>query len=181
MRVVRLGGPKVRKARRNAADGHKGGDVFMFRDSSTAPLLNLRPSIKAVMDVLDAMIRYGISLARSVELTTQWDEILGVGPVNPIDLEDFQSAWGGGLGEFRRVTGDLHCGLSDFIHGVVVHLWDEAIGEWRNWLREDPFVQPCKWLRPDLVLRGPFLQCKPHLPPGGSGVFAGLARIDEEF
>ena len=93
----------------------------MFRDSSTAPLLNLRPSIKAVMDVLDAMIRYGISLARSVELTTQWDEILA--------LEDFQSAWGGGLGEFRRVTGDLHCGLSDFIHGVVVHLWDEAIGE----------------------------------------------------
>ena len=42
-------------------------------------------------------------------------------------------------------------------------------------------MQPCKWLRPDLVLRAPFLQCKPLLPPGGSGVFAGPARIDGEF
>ena len=34
MRVVRLGGPEVRKARKNAADSHEGGDVFMYRDSS---------------------------------------------------------------------------------------------------------------------------------------------------
>ena len=27
----------------------------------------------------------------------------------------------------------------------------------------------------------PFLQCQPHLTPGGSGVLADLARIDEEF
>ena len=33
MRVVRLGGPEVRKARKNAADAHKVGEVFMFRDS----------------------------------------------------------------------------------------------------------------------------------------------------
>ena len=32
-----------------------------------------------------------------------------------------------------------------------------------------------------LVLDAPFLQCKPHLAPGGSGVLADLARIDEEF
>ena len=50
----------------------------------------------------------GISLARSVELTAQWDEILRVGPVNPITLEDFQSARCGGLCEFRRVTGHFH-------------------------------------------------------------------------
>ena len=35
MRVVRLGGPKVRKARKNAADG----GVFMYCDSSAAPLM----------------------------------------------------------------------------------------------------------------------------------------------
>ena len=29
MRIVRLGGPKVRKARKNAADAHEGGDVFI--------------------------------------------------------------------------------------------------------------------------------------------------------
>ena len=48
----------------------------MYRDSSAALLLDLRRSIEAVVDVLDAMIRDGISLARSVELTAQWDEIL---------------------------------------------------------------------------------------------------------
>ena len=85
------------------------------------PCLTLRRRFKAVMDVLDAMIRDGISLARSVELTAQWDEILRVGPVNPIAWEDFELAGSGGLGECRRVVGDLHCRLSDFIHRVVVH------------------------------------------------------------
>ena len=50
-----------------------------------------------------------------------------------------------------------------------------------NWLREDPLVHTYKWLRPDLVPPAPFLQCKPHLTPGGSGVLADPARIDEEF
>ena len=40
---------------------------------------------------------------------------------------------------------------------------------------------PWKWLRPDLVAPAPFLQCKPDLTPGGSGVLADPARIDEEF
>ena len=178
MRVVRLGGPKVRKARRNAADAHEGEDVVMYRDSSAAHLLDLRRRFKAVMDVLDAMIRGGVSLARSVELTAHWDEILGIGPVNPVTLEDFRLARSGGLGEFRRVAGDIHCGLSEFIHRVVVHRRDEAIRGWRNWIREDPMVHTCRWLRPDLVPPAPFLQCKPHLTPGGSGV---LSRIDEKF
>ena len=42
-------------------------------------------------------------------------------------------------------------------------------------------VHPYRWLRPDLVPPAPFLQCKPNLTPGGSGVLAGPARIDEEF
>ena len=52
---------------------------------------------------------------------------------------------------------------------------------WRDWIREDPLVHPYRWLRPDLVHPAPFLQCKPHLTPGGSGVLADPARIDEEF
>ena len=47
-----------------------------------------------------------------------------------------------GLGDFRRIVGDLHRRLSDFIHRVVVHRRDEAIRVWRNWLREDPLVHP---------------------------------------
>ena len=150
--VLRLGGPMVCKARKNAADAHDGGDVFMYRDSSIALLLDFGRRFKAVKDVLDAMIHDGISLAQSVELTLQWDEILGVGLVNPITLEDFQSAGGGDLCEVRRVTGDLHCWVSDFIHRVFVHRRDDAIRGRRNWQREDPLVHPYKWLWPDVVL-----------------------------
>ena len=51
------------KARTGAADVHA-GDVFMYRDSSIALLLDRRRRIKAVIDVLDSMIRSGVSLAR---------------------------------------------------------------------------------------------------------------------
>ena len=80
-RLVRLGGHKVRKVRGNAADIHDAADAFLYRDSSIAPLLDMRRRFKAVMDVLDAMIRCGVSLSRSVELTAQWDRILAVGPL----------------------------------------------------------------------------------------------------
>ena len=42
-------------------------------------------------------------------------------------------------------------------------------------------VHPYKWLRPDLIPPAPFLQCQFHLTPGGSGVLADPARIEEEF
>ena len=87
----------------------------------------------------------------------------------------------GGVGESRRLVGDLHCRVSDFMHGVVVHRRDVAITAWRNWLREDPLVHPYKWLRPDLVPPAPFLQCQPLLTPGGSGVLADPSGIFEEF
>ena len=131
------------------------------------------------MDVLDSLIRNRVSLAGSVGLSVQWDSILRAGPVYPVNVEDFHAARG--IGDFLRVTSDLHRGLSDFLHRVVVHRRDEAIRRWRNQLREDSFVHPYKWLVPDLVTPAPFLQCKPHLTPGGSGVLADPARIDEEF
>ena len=84
--VVRLGGHKVRKARGNAADAQDAAEIILHRDSSIAPLLDMRRRFKAVMDVLDAMIRNGISLSRSVELTSQWDRILAIGPVYPVLL-----------------------------------------------------------------------------------------------
>ena len=79
-RLVRLGGHKVLKVRSNAVDVHDAADVFLYRDSSIAPLLDMRRRFRAVVGVLDAMIRNGISLARSVELTAQWDRIIAVGP-----------------------------------------------------------------------------------------------------
>ena len=90
-----------------------------------------------------------------------------MGAVNPVTLQDLHLARSGGLGECRRVVGDLHCRLS--------------IRACRNWLREDPLVRPYKWLRPDMVLSAPFLQCELHLTHGGSGVLADPAGTDEEF
>ena len=68
-RVVKLGGHRVRKARGSAADAVDAADVFMYRDSSIAPLLDMRRRFKAVMELLDAMIRCGVSLSRSLELS----------------------------------------------------------------------------------------------------------------
>ena len=99
----------------------------------------------------------------------------------PVTLGDLDVVRGVGVGEFHRIVSDVHRRLSDFVHEIVVHRRDEAIREWRNWIREDPLVHPYKWLRPDLVRPAPFLQCKPHLSPGGSGVLAGPAKIDEEL
>ena len=111
----------------------------------------------------------GVTLSRSVELTAQWGRILSIGPLHPTVLGDLRAVDCFGLGDFRRVVGDLHRRLSDFIHGVVVCRRDEAIREWRDWLREDALVHNYKWLRPDLVPPALFLQCKPHRTPGGSG------------
>ena len=59
LRVVRLGGHQVRKARANVADALDTADVFLYRDSSVATLLDMRRRFKAVVDVLGAMIRSG--------------------------------------------------------------------------------------------------------------------------
>ena len=45
-RVVRLGGPKVRKVRSSAVDPADGVGVHLYRDSSTAPHLDLRRHLK---------------------------------------------------------------------------------------------------------------------------------------
>ena len=127
------------------------------------------------------MISHGVTLSRSVELTAQWSKKLSIGPLYTIVLDDLHAVEGFGLGDFRRVVGDLHRRLSDFIHGVVVYRQDEATREWRDWLRKDPLVHPFKWLRPDFVLPTLFLQRQPHLTPGGFVVLADPANIDEEF
>ena len=71
-RVVKLGGPWVRRAGPMLLMLLMHLMFSLYRDLSIAPLLDMRRRLKAVMDLLDAMIRYGVSLSRSVELTTQW-------------------------------------------------------------------------------------------------------------
>ena len=181
LRVVQPGGPRVRKARANVAYALDASDVFLYCDSSVAPLLDKRRRFKAVMDLLDAMIRHGVSLSRSLELTAKWDKVLALGPMYPATLDDLSFNRDLGIGAFFHVASGVHRRLSDSIHQAVVHRRDEAIRGWRNWIREDPSAHPYRWLRPDLVPPAPFLQCEPCLTPGGSGVLSDPARIDEEF
>ena len=75
-RTVRLGGPEILKARRNFADPLERSDVFMYHDASSAVLLDWRRRFEAVRDVLHAVIRDGVTLAPSLELTVQWNGIL---------------------------------------------------------------------------------------------------------
>ena len=42
LRSVQLGSPRVRRARSNVADAVDVADVFLYRDSSLAPLLDMR-------------------------------------------------------------------------------------------------------------------------------------------
>ena len=54
--------------------------LFSF---TVALLLDMRRRLKAAMDVLDSMISCGVTLARSVELTSEWDKILSIGAPVP--------------------------------------------------------------------------------------------------
>ena len=104
----------------------------MYRDSSIAPLLDMRRRFKAVVDVLGAMIRYDVSLSWSVEFTAQWNRILAAGLLYPVTLGDLSADRGLGIGDFYRAVSNVHHRLSDFIHAIVVDQRDEAIREWRN-------------------------------------------------
>ena len=126
LRVVQLGGPRVRRARANVADALDAADVFLYLDSSVASLLDMRRRFKAVMDVLGAMIRHGVSFSRSVELTAQWDKILALGPMYPVTLDDLSFDRALDAGAFFHAASDVHRRLSVLIHRVVVHRRDEA-------------------------------------------------------
>ena len=103
------------------------------------------------------MIRSGISLSGSVELTAQWDRIFALGPLHLVTLDDLSLDRGMDIGAFYHAAPGVRRRLSDFIHAVVVFRRDEAIRGWRNWIREDPMVHPYRWLRPDLFPPVPFL------------------------
>ena len=180
-RRVQLGGHWVRRARANAADALDAADIFLYRDFSIAPLLDMRRRFKAVMDLLDAMIRYGVSFSRSVELIAQWNLIIALGPMYLVSLDGLSVGRDLGIGAFFDAAAGIHRRLGDFIHQVVVHRRDEAVRGWRFWIREDPFVRPYRWLRLDLVPPAPFLQCEPHRTPDGSGVLSDPNQIDAEF
>ena len=181
IRTVRLGGPVVRFVWRGAADSGEFDDVSLYKDSSAAPVLDLRRKVKAILDLLDAIIRCGVSLTRAVELSHLWDCVVRLGSLGSVSVEDFVAARSCGVGESRWLVAELYDRVSAFIRGLVAHRRNVGIIAWRSWLREDPLVHPERWLRADLVPPSPFLQCDRALTPGGSGVLADPVGIDREF
>ena len=120
-------------------------------------------------------------LTRAVELSHLWDCVVRLGPLGSVSVEEYVAARTCGVGESRRLVAGLYDRVSTFIRGIVAHRRSVGITAWRSWLREDPLVHPYRWLRADLVPPSPFLQCDRALAPGGSGVLADPAGIDEEF
>ena len=107
--------------------GRAGLEGMRFARIAVMLLMHMMLLMKAVVDV-----------PIQVVLTFQGDRILAAGPVYPVTLGIVMLF---GVADVLRFVSDHH-GLSDFIHGIVVHRRDEAIREWRNWLRENPFVNP---------------------------------------
>ena len=181
LRTVRLGGPIVRSVRRNAADVGEVDDVSLYRDSSAAPVLDLRRKLKAVLNLLDAIVRCGASLSRDVELSHLWDCIVRLGPLGSVSVEEYVAARACGVGESRRLVAGLYGRVSIFVRGIVAHRRNVGITAWRSWLREDPLVHLYRWLRADRLPPSPFLQCDRVVTPGGAGVVADPPGVDEEF
>ena len=181
IRTVRLGGPIVRSVKRGAIRGGDVDDVSLYRDSSAAPVLDLRRNLRAILDLLDSIIRSGASLAKDVQLLRLWDSVVRLGSIGSVHVQEYGAARVCGFAESRRLVAGLHGRVSAFVKGLVASRRSAGITAWRNWLREDPLVHPYKWLRADLVPPSPFLQCSRAVTPGGSGALADPAGIDEEF
>ena len=166
VRAVRLGGPIVRSVRRSSACDGDVGDVSLYRDSSAAPVLDLRRNLRAILDLLGSIIKWGALLARDVQLFHLWDSVVRLGSLGSVHVQEYEAARICGVGESRRIVAELHGRVSAMVKGLVAHRRSAGITAWRNWLREDPLVHPYKWLRADLVPPSPFLQCSRALTPG---------------
>ena len=81
--------------------------MFSYTVTLLLPLCLNEAQVQAVMGVLDAMTRYGVSFSRSVELTEQWDRILTAGPLYPVTLDDLGAVRGLRIGDFCRVVSNV--------------------------------------------------------------------------
>ena len=115
--------------------------MFLYRDASVAPLLDMRRRFKAVMDVLGATIRSGISLSRQLNLLLSGTGFLLLGLC--ILLHLMISLW---IGVWTLVL-FIMLPLMSIVVSVtsfMLLLFTDVmrrLGERRNRIREDPMVQ----------------------------------------
>ena len=84
-----MGGSKVHKSRSNFSGPTDGSNVGLYRDYSTARILNQRRRLTAMLDMLDGIDRDGISLSGCLEHGAPWKKVLSnclARPMVPGDL-----------------------------------------------------------------------------------------------
>ena len=59
---------------------------LLYRDSSAAPVLDLRRNLRAILDLLDSIIEWGASLARDVQLLRLWDSVVRLGSLGSVHV-----------------------------------------------------------------------------------------------
>ena len=86
LRTVRLEAPNYRMTRSNVADSRDVADALTYQDFTVAPVLDMRRSLKVVVDVLDGILRCEVSLSRVSSTDIQSDGSLGIGPIVSVRL-----------------------------------------------------------------------------------------------
>ena len=123
------------------------------------------------------MLVRGFTVARSLELTNQWEKVLTDSPVGP--FSDLEFLGSGGLGEYHAWVVALYNRVGNYIRSVVIHRRDHNIKAWKTWVLEDRSAHPYRWLRPDLVPPAPILSVP---GPSGKDVFyTDPWQIDSEL
>ena len=84
MRSVLLGRPNVQNTLRSrTGDDAHGMLLHMHRGSSISPILNQRRRLTTVLDVIQGIRASGFTIARGLELSSQWNKALAAGFVGP--------------------------------------------------------------------------------------------------
>ena len=119
-------------------------------------MIRLRRRLKICIDIAASILVHGFTLAKSFELSQQWEKILADGPAGPVTRLEFLGT--GGLQDYHAWVVALYNQVVEFIRKVVIHRREHNIKAWRTWVLEDRSSHPYRWLRPDLVPRLPFFR-----------------------
>ena len=162
----RLGGVQLKKARPYRSDPGEAEDLAGQCLFFLAPFLRLRRRLKICIDIASSIVVRGFTVARSLELTRQWERVLSDSPAGP--FSDLEFVGSGGLGDYHAWVVALYKSVVNYIRNIVIHRRDHNIKAWRAWVLEDRSSHPYRWLRPDLVPPAPILSVRDS---SGNNVF----------
>ena len=175
---VQLGRAQVRSTRPYRSDEGEAEDLAGICLYSLAPVVRLRRRLKVCMDIAASIFVHGFTLAKSLELSQQWERILADGPTGPVTQLEFLGM--GGLQDFHAWVVSLYNQVVDFVRKVVIHRREHVIRAWRSWVLEDRSSHPYRCLRPDLVPPAPILAVKDR-QSGKESFLTDPKIIDQEL